>query len=223
MDSNVKIFAIVGTFATVCVTVVSLFAISREAEWAHTVIISGIIGATITIVIPLARHILIKFRDSNDGIKNMHIELTQGKSSISRVADDLKSPTNGRSEKEAENLMTKIIKEQQRIFVRDSYGESATECFTWEDLDRFKQENNIAKVQRNIAESGKFSDLIDMLVELPERRRNDVYQVGRYIFKKTWAELGEITAEGQTDAGQKAEKMIADAIVAYAKQQVQLV
>jgi hypothetical protein len=34
--------------------------------------------------------------------------------------------------------------------------------------------------------------------------------------KKTWAELGEITIEGQTDAGQQAEKMIAQAVVELA-------
>ncbi len=162
------------------------------------------------------------FKETRDLYENREVD--------SKIFKDNGSQTNCKLEegrvhstmKKIENLLFQIIMEQQNLFVRKSYGETATECFTWEDLDRFKQENTIAKVQRNLRESGKFSDLVDMLAKLPERRRNDIYQKGRYVFKKTWAELGEITISGQTDAGQKAEKMIADTIVELAREQVVL-
>jgi hypothetical protein len=37
-------------------------------------------------------------------------------------------------------------------------------------------------------------------------------------YKKTWAELGQITSKGQTTAGQKAEKMIASAVADLIKE-----
>ncbi|MCP4696159.1 MAG: 5'-methylthioadenosine/S-adenosylhomocysteine nucleosidase [Gammaproteobacteria bacterium] len=129
-------------------------------------------------------------------------------------------PIKNASIKEIEDFMIVIIKEQQNLYVKISYGESARECFTWEDLDRFEQENNVMKVRRNLEESGKITDLIDMLRSLSERRRKDVFQKGKQTFKKTWEELGEITIAGQTDAGQKAEKMIADVVVEYVKKQM---
>ncbi len=119
-------------------------------------------------------------------------------------------------------LLITIIQEQQDRFVEKSWGESAPECFTWNNLKRFKQENTIPQVQTNLRRSGKFSDLVDMLAQLPETRRNDVFQEGRDTFKETWEKIGKVTIEGQTDAGQQAEKMIAEAVVELAREQVSL-
>lgn len=62
MDKNVKIFALVGAFATLMVTIVSIIAIMREASWASTGIIIGIIAATITIIVPVAQSISLRFK-----------------------------------------------------------------------------------------------------------------------------------------------------------------
>lgn len=222
MKNEIKIFAAVGTFATICVTLVSLYAISKGAEWANTGIIVGIAAATLTVVVPVAQYILVRFRSSPDGNREIDFEISKRGDVLNNDGPKTEVTHSKAKEKEAEKLLIQLILEQQSLFVRRSYGESATECFTWEDLDRFKQENNIAKIERNITESGKFDDLVDLLISLPDRRRNDIYQKGRYTFKRTWSELGEITADGQTDAGQKTEKMIADTIVALTREREQL-
>ncbi len=222
MKHEIKIFAIVGLIATICVTSVSLYAISKNAEWANIGIIVGIVCATLTAIIPVTQHILFRFKSGSDGSKEFGVDIAQ-----KNAAQDVDNKEEGAgktiiSEKEAEKLLVQLVLEQQNIFVRKSYGESAAECFTWDDLDRFKQENTIARIQRNLKENNKFSDLVKMLTGLPERKQKDIFQKGRYTFKKTWAELGEITIAGQTVAGQRAEKMIADTIVELAKEQVVL-
>lgn len=68
MDKNVKIFALVGAFATLMISVVSIIAIIREASWASTGIIIGIIAATITIIVPVAQSISLRF--SHKGTKS---------------------------------------------------------------------------------------------------------------------------------------------------------
>ncbi len=206
-----------GTIATICVTAVSLYAISKNAEWTSIGIIVGIIGATITVIIPVTQHILFRFKGSSGGSKEINFNIAQENSSQNI---DIEKKDELINDKDAEKLLIQLIIEQQKLFVRQSYGESATECFTWDDLDRFKQENTIAKIQRNLEENNKFRDLVSMLIELPDRKRRDIFQKGKCVFKKNWGELGEITIAGQTDAGQKTKKMIADTIVELAKEQV---
>jgi hypothetical protein len=152
MRHEIKIFAVVGSLATICVTLVSLYAISKNAEWANIGIIVGIICATITVIIPVTQHILFRFKSSSDGSKEIGFNIAQKNAAqdIGKKKED--SVINATIEKEAEKLLIQIVLEQQNLFVRKSYGESATECFTWDDIDRFKQENTIAKIQRNLKE-----------------------------------------------------------------------
>jgi hypothetical protein len=78
MDKNVKIFALVGAFATLMISVVSVVAIIREASWASTGIIIGIIAATITIIVPVAQSIYLRFSHKGSTSTEAVVEI-QGK------------------------------------------------------------------------------------------------------------------------------------------------
>lgn len=67
MNSNVKVFALVSAFATLCITVVSLYAINRNAAWAAYGIVVGIFGACITIAVPVASAISVRIKKGREG------------------------------------------------------------------------------------------------------------------------------------------------------------
>lgn len=94
MDKNVKIFALVGTFATLMVTVVSIIAIMREASWASTGIIIGIIAATITIIVPVAQSISLRFKhkgtESTEVVVGIQSKVTATNSSPTSSSPDEK-------------------------------------------------------------------------------------------------------------------------------------
>jgi len=80
MDKNIKVFAAVSAFATLCITVVSLYAINRDASWASFGIVVGILGACITIAVPIASAIRLKMRQGRDGDAEVDFAF-QGRSS----------------------------------------------------------------------------------------------------------------------------------------------
>lgn len=97
MDKNVKIFALVGAFATLMVSVVSIIAIIREASWASTGIIIGIIAATITVIVPVAQSISLRFSHKGTKSTEASVEIQGKETSInpaSAVSDNNQKPQN---------------------------------------------------------------------------------------------------------------------------------
>jgi len=76
MDKNIKIFALLSAFGTLCITIVALYAINQDASWASFAIIIGIIGAIITIAVPVANTIKVRMKQGSKGDSqfDMHIE-----------------------------------------------------------------------------------------------------------------------------------------------------
>ena len=112
----------------------------------------------------------------------------------------------------SEDLIS-VIKYYQDKYVRKSYGIYAYECFTDIDFNAFIDN----KITEKIRDELKKSRLLDKLVKdfrgLNETERNQLFNRGLATYQPTWSELGRISEEGQTLAGQKAQKDIADAIV----------
>ena len=54
---NIKIFAFVSAFATLCITFVALYAVKEDAAWASVPIVVGIVSAFITIAVPVVNKI----------------------------------------------------------------------------------------------------------------------------------------------------------------------
>jgi hypothetical protein len=73
------------------------------------------------------------------------------------------------------------------------------------------------KITENIRDELKKSRLLDKLIKeiggLRETERDQLLNRGLATYQPTWSELGRISEEGQTVAGQQAQKEIAATIV----------
>jgi len=112
------------------------------------------------------------------------------------------------------------IERVQRQYVRLSFGEEAHECFTDLDLRHFEEEKVVAKVATSARQSVDVAGIATALKSLPVEERTRWLDEARRHYHRTWAELGRITSDGsgQTWAGQRAEKMVASAIVAVVEE-----
>lgn len=119
----------------------------------------------------------------------------------------------GRAREETEQAFIAAIREQQGLHVRPSCGTWAHECFTDLDFRQFKTENVPSSIRRGLINGPSFAALILSVKQLPAGAWPRLRQKGLATFKPTWAQLGRISCEGQTDAGQAAEKMVAKAVV----------
>jgi hypothetical protein len=114
--------------------------------------------------------------------------------------------------------LTEIVKQEQKKNVRESFGEKASECFTDVNLKAFHDSNTVSGIVRRLRRDPAFLAVVDKIRTLSEGQRTDVLASAESTYKPTWAELGRIDRLGQTDAGQAAEKEIAQGIVALAKE-----
>ncbi len=114
-----------------------------------------------------------------------------------------------------------VIARYQKKHVRESYGEWAGQCFTWIDLDAFNAQDVPVQVKSKLKQDAAFSQLAKCLGELSPDAWATIREEGLNHFKPTWAEQGKVSRSGQTDAGQRAEKMIAAAVVEAAEELLQ--
>jgi len=105
-----------------------------------------------------------------------------------------------------------IIKAKQKLYVRESWGERASECFTNDDLERFHNSQTVKKIVDNLRKDKTFLSAIQALKALSPKQRDELLEKAASTYKPTWAQLGKIDRSGQTDAGQQAEKEIAAAV-----------
>jgi|GEM_PF-3549005 hypothetical protein len=110
-----------------------------------------------------------------------------------------------------------IIKEQQTIFVKESYGENANQCFTDIDLQKFMAKEVPNTIRNNLQKSNEYLAIVIALKNMDPVKRQQLLSNAQNTFKPTWGEMGRISREGQTDAGQSAEKLIAASIVDLTK------
>jgi len=105
-----------------------------------------------------------------------------------------------------------MVHKIQRKHVRESYGESAHECFTADNLEEFNQNNILEKVCESLSTDTVFLELVGKWQELSLQERKSIISEIRKTYKPTWEQLGGISSDGQTDAGQSAERQIAGVI-----------
>ncbi len=114
---------------------------------------------------------------------------------------------------EAAGRLVDIITEQQHRDVKQSYGELASQCFTDKDLEAFMRHGTAAKAAEVLKRDNRFIETVLAIKRLSPADRQDLLNTCSQLARPTWAELGRISSEGQTDAGHKAELMIATSIV----------
>ena len=114
--------------------------------------------------------------------------------------------------------LLEIIRQQQLNNVKESYGEWAYQCFTDDDLNRFVEKKIPSEIANQLKQNNQFLEVILAIKKLQPSKSQKLLDKCLKISRPTWAELGKISREGQTEAGQKAEKMIAKSIVDLVKE-----
>jgi len=116
----------------------------------------------------------------------------------------------------SEDLIT-VIKYYQDKYVRKSYGTYAYQCFTSDDYTSFCNDRVTEKIRSELQKSKLLDKLVGEIGKLEESERNQLLNKGLTTYQPTWSELGRISEEGQTIAGQRAQKDIAETIVNLVK------
>ena len=109
--------------------------------------------------------------------------------------------------------LIKVIKNKQKKHVKESSGKWAYECFTDDNLKSFKSSNVIKSIVDDLKVDRNFLSIAIATKKMSSQEWQKLRNQAISTFKPTWAELGRISPEAQTDSGQTAEKMIAQAIV----------
>ncbi|ESQ15031.1 MAG: hypothetical protein N838_14805 [Thiohalocapsa sp. PB-PSB1] len=128
---------------------------------------------------------------------------------INAILDDNASVTGAVSP----NLLVNIITTQQIANVRKSYGERAGQNFSDRDLNQFIRQGRATIIANELKKNRDYLEVVLAIKRMNPTARNDLYTRAYETYRPTWAELGKIDSAGQTEAGQEADKMIAQAIV----------
>lgn len=116
------------------------------------------------------------------------------------------------------NVLLTYIQRTQRQFVRASYGPLEHQCFTDADLVRFVRAGIPGRVAATAKSSAEFRVLISSIRPMSVQDRERLLRAARNEFRPTWEQLGRISPEGQSEAGQQADRLIAQVIAAVAVQ-----
>ena len=95
---------------------------------------------------------------------------------------------------------------------------------TSENLESFKKQKRPEQIVTDLMNDNSFIDLIISIKKMTPTKRQDLLNKCSVIAKPTWDEMGRISpnGDGQTDAGQEAERLIAKAIVDKVKEMCNL-
>lgn len=124
------------------------------------------------------------------------------------------APASGRVQ--GSNLR-EIIENQIRDNVRESFGELAGQNFSEVDYQRFRRDNVPDQIVSMVRPHPKFKAAVEMVRAMPTADREAYLKNCRRSLRKTWAEIGEISPKGTTEAGKRAEIDIANALVDLAE------
>ncbi len=106
-----------------------------------------------------------------------------------------------------------IIQNLQRDKVKESWGELAYQAFTDDDLDKFYRDKVTDSIKQGLSKDNNFQEVVAAIGCLSPDSRLVLLTEAKKPLHRTWAEMGKISREGQTDAGQTAELVIASAVV----------
>ena len=110
------------------------------------------------------------------------------------------------------NDLIKAISRAQKNYVREAQGEMAYQCFTEADYQTFFVSHRAQKIAEELKGDRKFMEAILGLNAKSATEQAQFIAECRRPLRLTWTQLGRISHEGQTDAGQRAELDIANAI-----------
>jgi hypothetical protein len=106
-----------------------------------------------------------------------------------------------------------LIEVEISSHVRTSYGELAGQNFSDVDLQRFLAEKVPDQIVLSLKSNPRFLSAVEKIRAMKPDERTAYLLRCRAPLHKTWSELGAISPKGQTEAGQRAELAISNAIV----------
>lgn len=176
--------------------------------------------ASIGVVLLLAAFLVYqsdkRIRSDNSNSANINIQPSPTVSS-SPIPTPTITPTSTPPLPEPDTLIQIILREQ-RDNVRESYAESAGQNFSDVNLQNFKKTGKLAEIIKRLKTDAEFLDVVLAIKRMTPSARQKLLHQGLNTFKPTWQQLGRIDRAGQTDAGQEAERMIAEGIVNLVKE-----
>ena len=104
-----------------------------------------------------------------------------------------------------------IITIKQERHVRKSYDKE--DCFTDNDLDIFRNSDRLTRIAKNLKANETFQKIANEIAQLPEESWQKLHTQAKATHSMTWEELGKMGSGGQTDAGQKAEKLVGQTVI----------
>jgi len=106
------------------------------------------------------------------------------------------------------------VRAVQAVMLGESCGGAEGECFTEEDMQELS--SGKAQAAAGILTSMRpFRQLRTEFLNLDVGGKIEVLRAIRECYKPTWETLGRVSSEGQTQAGQDAEKTLAAAVAEY--------
>lgn len=120
------------------------------------------------------------------------------------------------------------IKRLQGKYVRDSTGTEADQCFTDDDFDEFNKQKKTAEIIGELQNDKDFIAIINAVRGMDMAKRSALLDKALSTYRKEWRllKLNPDTAspaallEGQSKAGMKAEKLIAQTVVDLVKKMI---
>jgi hypothetical protein len=106
-----------------------------------------------------------------------------------------------------------LIEVEISSHVRISYGELAGQNFSDADLERFLSEKVPDQIVQSLKNDTRFLTAVEKIRAMKPDERAAYLQRCRAPLHRTWSELGAISPKGQTEAGQRAELAVSNAIV----------
>jgi hypothetical protein len=179
-------------------------------------VITGVIIGLLVLILFAIGATLIR-HDKNIELLNreyslLRDELNQTVTRLTGNAQNIMMETQSTSEVNPSALIT-IIEEQQRIHVKESYGELAHQCFSEDDLSTFKENNIPDVIVTELKRDNRFIDVVLAIKKANPTDRQKLFKAALETRRPTWEEQGGINPKGQTETGKQAEMMIAKAIV----------
>lgn len=170
-------------------------------------------GVVVGAILGIGAHILFQERRT----ATLEAEVEHLKSQIGKQTQHVHQPqTNASNQTKSgqnPNALVSIIQNKQKLHVKESWGELAHECFTDNDLKNFISNRTASRISLELKHNPQFLDVVFAIRKMEHSERLALLKSANKPLRDTWAKLGKITREGQTLAGQKAEQLIAQAIV----------
>ena len=112
------------------------------------------------------------------------------------------------------NYFITIIHDLQHKYVKDSKGQLDYECFSEKDLEKFIESEVLEDINNECSKNDVFKSYVHLFRMQAIAMQYRIVMSCWNAYQYTWSDLGNISELGQTVAGQKAQRLIANEVVA---------